>query len=185
MEDLTPSDKDSGEEGGAYWGESTRTEDDSTWKKRMSAKRMIRAVTKIADDTLRDTPKESRKPKKEDPEQRIIRVYVTLEDGVGTHHLRHRVGKMEELEADVSKGPVEPQEDDDQNLAAKPLRGCLDDDDQNLSFEESEVHPVKTGCTRTRLGKFAETSTDSGRRRQVQAGNDCKEAETTKCPRIK
>jgi hypothetical protein len=77
--------------------------ENSTWEKRRDAKRMMRATKKITSYVLCNTPK-GVKPNKEDPVQRIIKVYLTLEDQVEPKHLQHRVGKREEFEAHISEG---------------------------------------------------------------------------------
>jgi hypothetical protein len=94
---------DSREEGGC---QNTRKDLALTGEdgKMAEAKCMIRAVKKVAYDILRDTPKDL-KPKTKDPERRSINVCLTLEDRVGIKHLQHRVGRREELRADVSKYP--------------------------------------------------------------------------------
>jgi hypothetical protein len=56
------------------------------------AKRMIRAVKKVAYDMLREQRK-AREPK-EDPEP-MIRVFATLADQVGSEHQKHRAGRHE------------------------------------------------------------------------------------------
>jgi hypothetical protein len=53
-------------------------ESDSNWEKRRQAVRMIRAVKKIGYDVLQATPNEP-KLKTQRPEEKIIKIYVTIE----------------------------------------------------------------------------------------------------------
>jgi hypothetical protein len=64
--------------------------------KKRDACRLIRALRKVAYE-LRG-PREGKAKK---PEKKVYRAFITLEDQVGIHHLRHRVGKREELEDQV------------------------------------------------------------------------------------
>jgi hypothetical protein len=59
--------------------------------------RLIRALRKISYE-IRGPWKG--KPKKE--EKKVYKAFVTLEDQVGVHHLRHRVGRREELQTTLS-----------------------------------------------------------------------------------
>jgi tRNA U54 and U55 pseudouridine synthase Pus10 len=61
--------------------------------KNRDACRLIRALRKIAYEMR--GPREGKAKK---PEKRVYRAFITLEDQVGVHHLRHRVGKKEELQ---------------------------------------------------------------------------------------
>jgi hypothetical protein len=61
---------------------------------------MIRTAKKIAYDVLRERPKELKQKKHQ--AQRIIKVYITVDDQVGIKHMQRRVGKREKYEADVS-----------------------------------------------------------------------------------
>jgi hypothetical protein len=60
--------------------------------KKRDACRLIRALRKIAYEIR--GPREGKAKK---PEKKVYRAFVAIEDQVGIHHLRHRVGKREEL----------------------------------------------------------------------------------------
>jgi hypothetical protein len=82
---------------------SEESEDDSseilpgTDVRMRDACRLIRVLRKISYE-IRGRWKG--KPKKE--EKKAYKAFITLEDQVGVHHLRHRVGKMEELQTTLS-----------------------------------------------------------------------------------
>jgi hypothetical protein len=65
------------------------------------ARRLLRATKKICYDLLREKQRSGKSEENPDPKQRV---YVTLLDGVGIEHLRHRIGRREVYNIDPSKG---------------------------------------------------------------------------------
>jgi hypothetical protein len=65
-------------------------------------RRLIRAASKIAYDSIRQQ-KKSRKENKEDLEPVVTSVYITLEYGVFLKHLEQRNGQREEFQTTISK----------------------------------------------------------------------------------
>jgi hypothetical protein len=59
--------------------------------------RLIRALRKISYEI-----RGPRKGKAEKEEKKVYKAFITLEDQVGVHHLRHRVGRREELQTTLS-----------------------------------------------------------------------------------
>jgi hypothetical protein len=59
--------------------------------------RLIRALRKISCEIRGPW-----KPKPKNEEKKAYKAFITLEDQVGIHHLRHRVGRMEELQTTLS-----------------------------------------------------------------------------------
>jgi hypothetical protein len=88
------------------WQERRAIEGESNWDKRREALRMVRAAKKVSYDILRATPNEP-KPKKQKPEENIIKIYVTVEDKVGLKFLMHWNGVRKEYEVNITKGPWE------------------------------------------------------------------------------
>jgi hypothetical protein len=66
--------------------------------KKRDACRLIRELRKVAYE-LRG-PWEGKAKK---PERKVYRAYLTLEDLVGVHHLRHLVGRREELQTTLTQ----------------------------------------------------------------------------------
>jgi hypothetical protein len=66
--------------------------------KHREAMRLYRKARKLAYE-LRE-PRKREKPVKE--AKRVYRAYITLEDQVGVHHLKHRVGRREEFQTNLT-----------------------------------------------------------------------------------
>jgi hypothetical protein len=77
----------------------TMIDQTSESSKERGAKRLLRALKKIAYDDLRGR----RKHEKETKHDYVHRAFITIEDEVGIKHLAHRVNQREEYQTTIAK----------------------------------------------------------------------------------
>jgi hypothetical protein len=64
--------------------------------------RMYRKARKLAYEIRGPWRKPEKREKSEKQKKQVYRAYITLEDRVGVHHLRHRVGRREEFQTNLT-----------------------------------------------------------------------------------